>query len=224
MLLLLQLKRVQVFVDLPVYMLGQHTNVGEETPQHVQLLSQQFYPLLQSFVFLHQDLDFLLGLARADLRLLSALPHRDVVPLPPAPVLVAVLVAGLDRLPRHVVVQHGRLALHRVHAELLVVQHRAGGEGGEGGPVGVPRVARVGHVRVGEHVQVALPPVLLRIHRFLLDAGDVAAGGTVRIAIRVLVPGIGGAAVDGLGHVREGGSGVRRRGEVRHDLPRVEVL
>lgn len=198
-----------MLIDLSVNMFRQHTHIRKETPQHVQLFSQQFYPLLQSFIFLHQNFDFLLCLARANLRLFSALPHSDIVPLPSASVFIAVFVTGFYRFPRHMMVQHRRLVFHGVHVELLVVEDRAGREGGEGGAIRVARIsARIGHVRVGEHVEVALATVFLRVYGFFLDAGYITTSGTVRITIRVLVAGEGGSTVNWLRHIREGGSRV----------------
>lgn len=84
-----------MFVELPVQVLRQHANVGEQRPEHVQLLAEQLYPLLQPLVLFDQQLDLLFRLAAPDLRLLPTLAYRNVVPLPPALVLVRVLVHRL---------------------------------------------------------------------------------------------------------------------------------
>lgn len=240
MLLLLELKGVEVLVDLAVQVLGEDAYVGEEAPEHVELLGEQLDPLLQPLVLLDQDLHLLLGLAGAHLGLLAALPHRDVVALAPPPVLVAVLVAGLDGLARgHVVVmmaEHGgrlvRLHRRHVHVELLLVvlQHRARVQRRE--RASVRRVAAVLHVPVREQVEIAVvPPELLGVHRFLFDARHVTTGRTVRVTVRVLrLHGVRrrrSAAVHRLGHVRQGGSWVvRGRGwhQSGHHLSGVEVL
>ncbi len=76
---------------------------GEERPEDVEFLGEEVHPLLQALVLPEIALDLLLRLPRPHLGLLARLPHRDVVPLPPAPVLVAVLVQRpLARLGRAV--------------------------------------------------------------------------------------------------------------------------
>ncbi len=62
----LGLEAVHVLAQLPVDVLGQDPDVGEEGPQHRQLLLEQLHLLLQPLVLPGQDLDALLGLAGAE--------------------------------------------------------------------------------------------------------------------------------------------------------------
>lgn len=120
-----------MFVNLPVYVLGKDSHVGEEVSKYIEFLHEELYPLLQSLVLFEQEFNFFLGLSGAHLRLLSTLSDGNVIPLAPPAILVAVLITRFDGLSRHVVVvQHGSLIFHVVHVH-GVVEDR-GGEGGEG--------------------------------------------------------------------------------------------
>lgn len=197
-----------MFVDLPVDMFGQDSYAGEQAPEHVELLGEQFYSLLQSFVLLEEYFDLLLRLPRSHFRLLPTLPHRNVVPLPSPPVLVTVLVTGLHLFSRRVMVHHRRLALHG--ADLLLVHHSTGGEGGEGCPVRASGVGRTLHVTAGKHVDIARSPEVLGVHGFFLDdSAAIARSRAVGVAAgRLVVAGIRCTAMNRLGHVRQRRSGV----------------
>ena len=76
----------------PVNVLREDAHIAEQTSEDTQLLLQELNLLLHPLVVPGQDLNSLLRLLGAGLGLLSGLPHRHVVPLPPPPVLVGVAV------------------------------------------------------------------------------------------------------------------------------------
>lgn len=94
---------VKVFVEFSMKVLGQNSDIGEQGPEHVEFLAEQFYPLLEPFILFDQQFNLLLGLAATDLCLFPALAYSYVVPFPSTLVLVCVLIHRLiatrTRLP-----------------------------------------------------------------------------------------------------------------------------
>lgn len=197
-------------------MLGQHADVAEERSENVEFLGEQFDPLLQQIVVFHQQLDLLLGLARSHLRLLAALPHGDVIPLPPSSVLVARLVDGLALLPGDVggggVMLMGYYrSFHRAAPRRRLMNRRAGMtaghrgrcQGGEGLTAIGERIVR--HRAVTWRILRAVASIVRRVQRLFLDAGRFRAR-TVTIATAALM--IIRATVHWLRHVCEGSARV----------------
>lgn len=88
-----------------------------------------FHSLPQSFVVRRQLYHFLLRLNITHFRLVSTLPHRDVVPLPPQPVLRASFVDALFRftpVPISVVASHHLHGSNGGHAAIPVMWARNG--------------------------------------------------------------------------------------------------
>ena len=171
----LLLEVVHVLGQLSVDVLGQDADVGEERPQHRQLLLQQLHLLLQPLVLPRQDLDPLLRLPRPCLGLLSALPHGHVVPLPAAPVLV--------RVPVHLLLAHRSPV---VTPWLQVFRRR--GEALEGGQGGRGDVAPRGG---GSPIRCDGHPRRRAAHRAVRVGRGVVVGGVVKAAAAVALVVVG---------------------------------
>ena len=85
-----------MFGNFALECLGHDTDIRKKGVQEAKLFGQLLDALLQPLVVAHQDLDALLGLARAQLCLLARLAYRDVVAFAPPPVLVGAFVDVLQ--------------------------------------------------------------------------------------------------------------------------------
>ena len=89
---LLMLNVFEMFGHLALYTLRHSAHICEQRVQDVELFRQLFDAFLQTFVIAHQKFDFFFRFTRSQFGLFARFPHRDVVALATAAVLVRTLI------------------------------------------------------------------------------------------------------------------------------------